>query len=127
MAGLLIDTDIPIDYLRGEEKAAAFLENQDGLLWVSSISVAELYSGVRGVLETAALEELLQEFQVIPVDRVIAKRGGLFCRDFRGSHGVGLADAMIAATAEVHQFNFATLNRKHYPMLQRVAVPYRKV
>ena len=40
--------------------------------------------------------------------------------------GCGLADCMIAATASHHQLELATLNDKHFGMLQDVVVPYQK-
>jgi predicted nucleic acid-binding protein len=43
------------------------------------------------------------------------------------SHNVGLADALIAATAESRQAALVTLNIKHFPMLANVVVPYQKV
>ncbi len=52
--------------------------------------------------------------------------GGLFRRTFLKSHDVGIADAVIAATAEVESATLATLNKKHFPMLSKVIVPYRK-
>ena len=55
-----------------------------------------------------------------------AVRGGLFRRDYGKSHGVGLADALIAATAELAQATLVTLNAKHFPMLPTVLVPYQK-
>lgn len=39
---------------------------------------------------------------------------------------VGLADALIAASAEIYGLTLATLNKKHYPMLKTVHIPYRK-
>jgi predicted nucleic acid-binding protein len=39
---------------------------------------------------------------------------------------VGLADALIAATSTQRQVPLVTLNRKHFPMLQDVIVPYDK-
>lgn len=44
---LLIDTDVLIDYLRSKSQAVSFLENLKELLLISSITVAELYAGVR--------------------------------------------------------------------------------
>jgi predicted nucleic acid-binding protein len=37
-----------------------------------------------------------------------------------------LADAMIAATAEIRQATLATLNRKRFPTLVNVVVPSQK-
>jgi predicted nucleic acid-binding protein len=50
----------------------------------------------------------------------------LFRRDYGKSHGVGLADALIAASAEMRGAVLVTLNRKHFPMLPTVIVPYQK-
>ncbi|MBM4294349.1 MAG: type II toxin-antitoxin system VapC family toxin [Deltaproteobacteria bacterium] len=63
--------------------------------------------------------------EIIPVDAEIAQKGGLYRRDYGPSHGVGLADALIAATAELHQARLVTLNPRHFPMVE-VAVPFTK-
>lgn len=44
---LVIDTDVLIDYLRGQEQAAGFLEGCEQALAISVITIAELYAGVR--------------------------------------------------------------------------------
>jgi len=72
------------------------------------------------------LTQFLSAFEVLPVDEKVAARGGLFRRDYSKSHSTGLADALIAATAESHQATIVTLNTKHFPMLLDVHVPYSK-
>jgi len=71
------------------------------------------------------LTQFLGAFEIIPLDAEIAQKGGLYRRDYGPSHGVGLADALIAATAELQQARLVTLNAKHFPMLE-VLVPYPK-
>jgi predicted nucleic acid-binding protein len=39
---------------------------------------------------------------------------------------LGLADAIIAATAEHANSKLATLKKKHYPMLKDILIPYNK-
>jgi predicted nucleic acid-binding protein len=56
----------------------------------------------------------------------IAVTGGLFRRTFLKSHNIGIADAVIAATAETERGIVVTLNRKHFPMFSNVIVPYQK-
>jgi len=75
---------------------------------------------VKGDAEQAALENFVSLFHVIPVSVDIAKAGGLYKRDYGKSHGVGLADAILAATAEVENAELKTLNSKHYPMLKGI-------
>jgi predicted nucleic acid-binding protein len=123
---LLIDTDVLIDYLRANSQAVDFLENLTQLLLISSITVAELYAGVREGKEKTALDNFISVFEVVPIDEKIATLGGLYRRDYGKSHGVGLADALIAATAKVKQAKLVTLNQKHFPMLTDLIIPYKK-
>lgn len=122
---ILVDTDILIDYLRGRQEAIDYLEQSDAEFKTSVINVAELHAGVRDH-ERGAVAALMECFEIIPLDQDLAVRGGLWRRDFGKSHGVGLADALIAATAEKSGCTLVTLNLKHYPMLDSVMVPYRK-
>ena len=108
----LIDTDVIVEYLRGQARAIEFLESLAGTLQVSAITVAELYSGVRDD-EREALEQFLSAFDVVPVDHVLAKAAGLCRRDFRPAHGTGLADAIVAASAQVAGADLVTFNAPH--------------
>ncbi|MGL5135693.1 MAG: type II toxin-antitoxin system VapC family toxin [Planktothrix sp.] len=123
---LLIDTDVLIDYLRANSQSVDFLENLTQLLLISSITVAELYAGVREGKERTALNNFISVFEVVPIDEKIATLGGLYRRDYGKSHGVGLADALIAATANIKQAKLVTLNQKHFPMLTDLIIPYKK-
>lgn len=107
---LLIDTDILVDYLRGREDAVHFLESRQISMFISAITLGELYAGVREGQERRILDDFIEYFKVIPLSSIIAVQGGLFRRDFGKSHGVGLADAMIAATAQSEHATLATLN-----------------
>jgi predicted nucleic acid-binding protein len=123
--GFLVDTDILIDYLRDRQEAVEWLESSTGPLYFSAISIAENYSGMRDH-ERPQIETLLTAFTIIPVDPVLAERGGLLRREYFKSHGTGLADAIIAATVQAIGCTLVSLNHKHYPMLDPVLVPYRK-
>lgn len=123
---ILVDTDVMVDYLRGHEKAVSFLKEEAERILLSSIVVAELYAGVKGEAEQAMLDELVSLFAVVPVTVEIAKAAGRVRRDFGKSHGVGLADAILAATAEVEGADLKTLNVKHYPMMPGLTPAYVK-
>ena len=123
---ILLDTDVLIDFLRGNAKAEAFINGYNARIILSSIVVAELYAGVKGDLEQATLEEFFSLFRVVPVSAEIGRVGGLMKRDYGKSHGVGLADAIVAATAEAENAELKTLNIKHYPMLKGLEPAYLK-
>ena len=122
---MLVDTDILIDFLRGDADAADFLEeNIDGIR-ISAVTVAELFQGVREGNERALLTSMLSTMTVLPLTSEIAEMAGLFRREYRNT-GSGLADCMIAATAAHHGLPLATLNGKHFTMLHDIVEPYRK-
>lgn len=123
---ILLDTDVLVDFFRGHPKAIAFINARSTRIILSSIVVAELYAGVKGDEELAALDNFVSLFPVFPVSADLARAGGLYKRDFGASHGVGLADAILAATAEDARAELKTLNTRHYPMLQGLKPPYRK-
>jgi predicted nucleic acid-binding protein len=123
---ILLDTDVLVDFFRGYSKAVAFVNANSSRIILSSIVVAELYAGVKGDAEQSVLENFVSLFRVVPVSAEIAKTGGLYKRDYGRSHDVGLADAILAATAEAENAELKTLNTKHYPMLKGLRPAYKK-
>lgn len=123
---LLLDTDILVDFLRGHPKAVAFVRAHSEKIVLSTIVVAELYAGAKDDEEARVLDALLSLFRVVPVTEELAKAGGRFKQVYHKSHGLGLADALIAATAEAENAELKTLNVKHFPMFKRLKPPYSK-
>ncbi len=123
---ILLDTDVLVDFFRGYSKAVSFVNANSSRIILSSIVVAELYAGVKGDAEQAIIEKFVSLFRVIPLDVEIVKAGGLYKRDYGKSHGVGLADAVLAATAELENAELKTLNNKHYPMIKGLSPAYTK-
>jgi len=94
----LIDSDVIIEYLRGSEQAIRYLESLEGGLCVSAITVAELYSGVRGSDEEAALERLLGA-EELPAG--LRHRPGRCARGAVGGvRGSGTGDVQQAALSD---------------------------
>ena len=122
----LLDTDILVDFFRGYGKAVIFVNVNSSRIILSSIVIAELYAGVKGESELTVLENFVSLFRILPVTSEIAKTGGLYKRDYGKSHGVGLADAIIAATCEAENAELKTLNIKHYPMINGLKPAYKK-
>ena len=123
---VLVDTDVMVDFLRGHSKAVALVHAQSARIILSSIVAAELYAGVRGGEELRTLDSLISLFRVVPVSPELARAAGLYKRDHAKSHGVGLADAIMAATAQAENADLKTLNTKHYPMIKGLEPAYTK-
>jgi predicted nucleic acid-binding protein len=83
-----------------------------GTLWISVITVAEVYAGqrTRHAKQSARVSRLLNLFRIAYLDGVVAKLGGEIARDF----GTALPDALIAATSVRKGLMLATRNTSHF-------------
>jgi len=119
LKSVLIDSDILIEVSRARD--SGILTKWDALsrgsaaLFCSPVTVAELWHGARQP-EDKILEALFAAVQAIPIDAEIGQRAGVYMRQYAKSHGVELGDALIAATASLHELQLWTRNRRHYPM-----------
>ena len=100
MTRVLVDTDVLVDHLRGHRR---FWPKSD-LVHISSITRAELFAGRS--TDESRVRRLLEPFSELPVDRAVAERAGRL----RRTSGIGLADALIAATAIIHRLTLVTRN-----------------
>ena len=123
---LLLDTDVIIEYLRNRDPAVAFIESLEGILLVSVMTLAELFTGVKDAIEEAAIDDFLTPFEIISVGPAIAKQAGRYRQQYKQSHGMGMVDAILAATAESEGAILVSFNQRHYPMLPNLIVPYKR-
>ena len=122
----LLDSDILVEYLRNHPQALDYVDTLEGNLLISVITVAKLIAGARNQAERQSLELFLSALEVVPLDYAIAKQGGLYRQQYKQSHGTGLDDALIAATAELTGATLVTFNRRHFPMIANLQVPYER-
>ena len=80
---------------------------------------------IRGC-QVVRTQSCLTERQRDELAAAIARLGGLYKRDYGKSHGVSLADAVVAATTTFENAELKTLNVKHYPMFDAIEPAYRK-
>ncbi|MEA3407259.1 MAG: type II toxin-antitoxin system VapC family toxin [Chloroflexota bacterium] len=124
---VVIDSDILIDHLRGREVAIDFIDSLllDGVeVCFSVISEAEIYSNVRPGEEPRILI-LFENLTRLNLDGVTARKAGAYRLTYLPSDRLALPDALIAATAFVHQAVLLTRNVRHYPMTDlEVVAPY---
>src|SRR4030042_1608157 len=97
----LLDTDIAIDFLRRRDYARILLEHwaEEGLLAVSALTHLEIYQGMKAG-EEKATNAFLDGLISVAVDVPIARHAGKMLGELRlKGITVGIADAIIAATA----------------------------
>ena len=117
---IIFDTDILIWILRGREdiiqKVEHLIRETNGYVYITPIQIAEIYAGARK-REIKQIEKLLSCFKKIEINEEIGNLAGNFMNKYRKSHGVELADSLIAACCKFYNFKLWTLNKKHYPMM----------
>jgi predicted nucleic acid-binding protein len=113
----LVDTDIAIDFLRRREYARELLERwaEEGLLVISTLTHLEIYQGIKAG-EEEATNTFLDGLMSVAVDVPIARRAGTMLGELRTKGTtIGIADAIIAATALQLNAPLLTNNVEHYP------------
>jgi predicted nucleic acid-binding protein len=96
-------------------QAARVLEATGVPTYCTAIAWAEIFAGLR-----PGEEPLTQAFfdarGEIVLDGQVGRQAGAYLARYARSHGVEIADALVAAAAATSGVRLWTLNRKHYPM-----------
>src|SRR5208283_4970533 len=124
---MLIDTDVLIWYLRGEKKAAAVIDHI-GSFEISAVSYMEILHGLRNKTELRAWKEFIKArgIQVLLIDHDITTKALYWTEEYALSHGLRLADALIAATADVYGKELLTGNTADYRFIPGLSLkPFR--
>ena len=125
MSLTLIDSDILIDAAAQVVKEAVdclkSVEQQSTLI-VCTITEMELLVGYRNKAELQNPDRLLERFQIIPLNEEISHSAVVLIRRYRLSHGLLLADALIAATALTLACDFITKNQRDYRFVENLSL-----
>ncbi len=116
MSFVVVDTDILIDAGRGISDAVVCLNTieQKSLLAISIVTQMELIVGCRDKSELRDLELFLRRFQVLKVMELISDKAVELLQQYRLSHGLLIADSIIAATAITHGQPLITKNQRDF-------------
>jgi len=118
LIGVLYDSDVIIDILRGRSQvveAATVLEGGGVPTYCTAIAFAEIHAGLRPG-EEPMTEAFFEARGEVVLDGRVGRRAGAYLARYAKSHGVEIADALVAAAAATSGLRLWTLNRKHYPM-----------
>jgi len=113
---VLVDTDILIDVGRNVQNAVAYLDDleRDSTVVISAITQMELIIGCQNKRELQAVETFVKRFDVLGLSGEITKIAVDLLRKYRLSHGLLIADGLIAATAIAHDLPFVLKNQRDY-------------
>ncbi|HEX8349324.1 MAG TPA: type II toxin-antitoxin system VapC family toxin [Hymenobacter sp.] len=128
-AAFLSDSDGLIDVLRQDPVAASELERllRHGRVGVNIITRLELVVGSRDKQALHRTEQLLSSWELALLNESISEIADGLVTNYYLSHGVLIADALIAATALYHDLPFLSKNQRHFRFIPGLKLlPYPK-
>ncbi len=119
---IVVDTDILIDAAHSVEDAVNCLQQIEdkSLLAISVVTSMEMIIGCRNKKELTLLENFFQRFEILSLDNRISDTATELLKTYRLSHGLLIADALIAATAIVNGNQLISKNQKDYRFIEQL-------
>ena len=116
---MLVDTDVLIWYLKGNENAFEIIENAPPF-FISVVSYMELIQGMRNKKELNSLRKALHiwKARILYISEGISAKAMFFVERHFLSHSMQLADALIGATAISYGIPVLTANDKPYKVIK---------
>ena len=112
---MIFDTDVLIWTSRGDPAAARAIDaaTDRGL---SIVSFMELLQGARSKLEIRHIQQSLIQlrFSILPLSESVGSAAAAFIEQHAVTHGIQVADALIAATAIKAGQALCTANSRHF-------------
>jgi len=118
---LIIDTDVLIWYLRGNEASKKTVESNIPFS-MSVVTYMELVQGMKNKEEMKKFQKQIQKWNVniIQIDKEISSRAMFYVQEYALSHSMMLADGLIAATVVQNGEILLTANDKHYKFIPTI-------
>ena len=118
---MLVDTDVLVWYMRGNEKAKRVITNLKNFS-ISVVTYIELVQGLRNKEELNILRNSLKEWnsQVIYINEEISAKAMFLVEQYYLSHSIQLADALVGATAVTYGLPLLTANTKPYTIIKNI-------
>jgi len=120
---ILVDTDVLIWYLRGNEKAYKTIETFESFS-ISVVTYMEIVQGMRNKKELNSLRQALHAWncRILYITEEISAKAMFAVEQHFLSHSMQLADALIGSTAIAHGLPVITGNDKHYKIMKGIQI-----
>ena len=120
---IVVDTDVLIWYLRGDEKAYKTIEKLE-IFFISVVTYMELVQGMRNKKELNSFRQALHAWdcKILYITEEISAKAMFAVEQHFLSHSMQLADALIGSTAITHGFPLLTGNDKHYKIMKGIQI-----
>jgi predicted nucleic acid-binding protein len=111
---VLCDTCVLIDFVNGRSEQITELKANAIQLFINPVIELELLQGARNNAELLRLEKIIAMFYNVEMSVEVVDVARQLIKLYSLSHGLRLADALIAATALVYDLDLLTHNVKDF-------------
>jgi len=120
---MIIDTDVLIWYMKGNEKAYKAIEMANNF-FISVVTYMELVRGMRNKKELNSLRRSIHSWdaKVLYISEEVSSKAMFYVEQHFLSHSLLLADALIGATAVAYGLPILTGNDKHYRTVKDIQI-----
>jgi predicted nucleic acid-binding protein len=125
MTNCLADTNIFIAIFNGDRSLKELIKTDRPV--ISTVVYMELIQGSKNKAEVNKIEKLLKFFEIVHFDEAIATRSIDLIRRYSKSHGLMLADAVIAATCLENNLKLITFNARDFRFIKGLEVEVPKL
>src|SRR3972149_3161482 len=111
---MLLDSSLFIDLIRKYPPAIEAFKKVLSRQSTSTVAKLEIVAGLKTKKEIKSVEKMLEDLQikVLPVNEEVTETSEKIFLKYYHSHGIGILDSLIAATALVHNEELVTRNTK---------------
>lgn len=120
---MIFDTDVLIFVQKGNIKAAEIIDNSEDRK-ISIITYMELLQCALNNNQQQIIKKFLKDynFKIININEHVGSRASTYVELYGLSHGMVLADALIASTAIENNDTLCTANVKHFKFIPDINI-----
>jgi len=115
---IVLDTNVLIEILKGNNETIKKVEAFTDTLCISSITVMELYYGALNKVELNKLEKFVSLFNIIHLNENISKSSTKLIKSYAKSHSLDIPDSLIASTVLESDAVLLTYNLKDFKYIE---------
>lgn len=115
---ILLDTNILIEILKGDQATIDMVEGFSSPIFLSSISAMELYYGAMNKKEAKKIERFISLFKTVHLSQEISIKATNLIQTYAKSHTLDIPDSLIASTAIIHSYKLVTYNVKDFRYIE---------
>ena len=119
MEKVILDTNILIEILKGNQKTIQIVEQFDRL-FISAITVMEIYFGALNKQELKKLKQFVSSFDVISLNENISNIATNLIYKYTKSHTLDIPDALIASASIFINTPLFTYNKKYFKYINDI-------